>query len=205
VSDDNTDAQLGSATVFNGPRTTVPVQIAGIAGALAASGGWHHSLILEVDGTVRASGNTQATGLGPGMHTSFEPIPGLSLVPNAWLLADPDGDGLPTWREYLAGLDPLSPDTDGNGLSDAVDVLREARSANPDDDGDGVPNAVEILNGTDPFLADTDGDGVPDLLDAYPLDPTRSEPPSPTPGDTTPPTIILTYPATARPVGGGGD
>ena len=72
---------------------------------------------------------------------------------------DADGDGLPSWREYLAGTDPFSVDTNGNGLSDLADVRRLSQSANPDDDGDGVPNIVELTLGTDPFRADTDGDG----------------------------------------------
>jgi hypothetical protein len=36
----------------------------------------------------------------------------------------------------------------------------------------------------------------------YPLDPTRSVKPAADPGDTSPPTILLTRPTTARPVGG---
>jgi hypothetical protein len=67
-----------------------------------------------------------------------------------------------------------------------------------------VPNAFKIAHGLDPFKSDTDGDGVSDLLDAYPLDPTRSVKPPPDPADTTPPVITLTYPTNARPVGGGG-
>lgn len=201
----HTDGQLGSPTVFSGPRTSAPVRIGGISAAIAAAGGWKHSVLLRADGTVWAAGAGQATGLGIGPHPAFEPIPGLTLAPNAWLMSDSDGDGLAAWREYLAGLDPLAADTDGNGLLDGVDLAREPRSANPDDDGDGVPNVIEVLNGTDPFLSDTDGDGVSDLLDAYPLDPTRSEAPAPNPGDTTPPVINLRYPASARPIGGGGN
>jgi hypothetical protein len=45
---------------------------------------------------------------------------------------------------------------------------------------------------------------VSDLLDAYPLDPTRSAKPPGNPNDTTPPTITLVEPTTARRVGGGG-
>ena len=52
--------------------------------------------------------------------------------------------------------------------------------------------------GTNPFVADTDGDTVLDGADAFPLDPTRSTAPAPTPGDTTPPTITLTAPVSAR-------
>jgi hypothetical protein len=69
---------------------------------------------------------------------------------------------------------------------------------NPDSDGDGVPNWTEVANGTDPLRADSDGDGVNDLADSYPLDSTRSLPPSANPSDTTPPVIILKEPVSAR-------
>ncbi len=54
--------------------------------------------------------------------------------------------------------------------------------------------------GTDPFCADPDGDGVHDGLDAFPLDPMRSEHPTPNPSDATPPVITLTEPTSATPV-----
>lgn len=57
---------------------------------------------------------------------------------------------------------------------------------------------VEELNGTDPFRADPDGDTVPDGSDAYPLDPTRSLPPSSNPSDTTPPVITFKEPVSAQ-------
>jgi len=131
-------------------------------------------------------------------------VPSLSLADNTSLFTDADADGLLAWQEYAAGTDPLNRDTNGNGLSDLVDVRRRSLAANPDDDGDGVPNVVERAQGTDPFVADTDGDTVSDLTDDYPTDPTRSQKPAADPNDTTPPTITLTKPASARPVGGGG-
>ena len=170
---------------------------------MSAAGGWQHTLVLRADGTVWASGNLSANGLGGTQIDALTQIPGLSLVSNPSLFTDADGEGLLGWQEYLAGTDPLSVDTNGNGLSDLVDVRRRSQSANPDDDGDGVPNVVEIANGTDPFVADTDGDGVSDLADACPLDPTRSQAPTSDPNDHTPPVIILTRPSNARPVGGG--
>ena len=65
-------------------------------------------------------------------------------------------------------------------------------------DADGLSNLAEAALGTNPFVADTDGDTVLDGADAFPLDPTRSTAPAPTPGDTTPPTITLTAPVSAR-------
>jgi hypothetical protein len=41
---------------------------------------------------------------------------------------------------------------------------------------------------------------VNDGLDAFPLDPTRSQAPQPTAGDTTPPTITLIEPTNAVPI-----
>lgn len=56
------------------------------------------------------------------------------------VVADIDGDGIPSYRELSAGIDPLADDTDGDGLSDDV----------------------EYEFGSDPTLADTDDDGLDD-------------------------------------------
>jgi hypothetical protein len=202
---------FGWGDTSQGQLATKPSAQSGLAGPMLvpalpatvdlAAGSWH-SLMLGADGSVWATGSGDASGLGVDTSEAGQ-IPGFSLAPNAWLLGDSDTDGLSNWQEYAAGTDALHWDTNGNGLSDLVDVQRGSPAANPDDDGDGVPNSLEQAQGTDPFNADSDGDGVGDLLDGYPLDPSRSERPAPTPGDTTPPAITVTQPATARPAGGG--
>ncbi len=192
--------QLGTQNYSNVPGIGAPQLVPGASAVLGAAAGWQQSILLRADGSVWATGGS-GTGLGPETH-SVAQIPNFGVAPNDWLLTDADGDGLPAWREYLAGLDPLLADTNGDGLTDGVDLRGGGASANPDDDGDGVPNTIESANGTDPFRADTDGDGISDLLDDYPLDPTRSQKPASNPNDTTPPVITLTEPTTARLVGG---
>jgi hypothetical protein len=85
--------------------------------------------------------------------------------------------------------------TDANGNTAYSQQLTFVVS--PDSDGDGIPDALEIANGTNPAAADTDGDGVSDMLDAFPLDPTRSSVPSADPSDHTAPTIYLDEPLNA--------
>jgi hypothetical protein len=193
--------QYSDSTGAVAPGVGAPMNVPEPSAIVAVSTGLWHSLAVRADGSLWASG-WGATGL-PSPVNEFTVVPGVSLAPNGWLLTDSDQDGLPAWRELVAGLDPLQRDTNGNGLSDLVDLRRGSLSGNPDEDGDGVPNLVEEGNGTDPFLADTDGDGVDDRLDAYPTDPTRTQKPAPNPADTTPPVITLTRPTNARPVGGG--
>jgi hypothetical protein len=171
-----------------------------ITGALAVAGGYSHSLVLRADGRVLATGANASGQLGDGtttLHTSAIVVPGFTLVANDALMADPDGDGLPTWREYVMGTDPYNADTNSNGLLDGDEALGGSPTQ-PDPDGDGVPSVVEAVWGTDPWVADTDGDTVPDRADAFPLDPSRSVAAAPTPGDTTPPAIAVTAPASAR-------
>jgi alpha-tubulin suppressor-like RCC1 family protein len=180
-------------------KSLVPRLLAGVSAPLAMAGGVWHSLVVGADGAVWTFGENSTGQLGDGTQTpSFVPVSasGLVLLNNAWLLGDPDKDGLPTWREVLLGTDPLNADSNGNGVPDGVEAA--AHSANADTDGDGVPDALELLRGTDPFLADTDGDGVNDRLDAYPLDPSRWQALTPDPNDHTPPVITLIEPTNAR-------
>lgn len=116
--------------------------------------------------------------------------------PSEWN-SDTDGDGLSDGWEIYFGSDPNNPDTNGNGMSDGLAHLLGISLTNLDSDGDGISNADEIAMGTNPFLADTDGDGVNDGDDAFPLDSSRWEMPEPSPGDATPPGILLFQPAGA--------
>jgi len=84
----------------------------------------------------------------------------------------------------------------------ASEILSDYQSfaswLNLDSDGDGLTNLAESQKGTDSDDPDTDSDGVPDGLDAFPLDPNRSElEPVPNPSDTTPPVIQLLQPKNA--------
>jgi alpha-tubulin suppressor-like RCC1 family protein len=193
--------QLGMPQYAGGTGQGAPMLMPGIAAVVGAATSAWHSVLLRADGSLWVTGSSVASGL-PASTTVVQPLSSVMLAPNAWLLTDADGDGLPAWQEYLAGLDPLNRDTNGNGLTDLVDLRRQSQSTNPDDDGDGVANYLENASGTDPFRSDTDGDGVSDLLDDYPLDPTRTQKPAPNPADTTPPVIILLQPSSARAVGG---
>jgi hypothetical protein len=102
--------------------------------------------------------------------------------------------------KYALGLDEAFDyfrDQNHDGLADGVDRQLGIDPTAMDVDGDGVANATELLNGTDPLKSDTDGDSHNDSADAFPLDPTRWNAPSGSPGDTTSPVITLTKPADA--------
>lgn len=173
--------------------------------AIAAAVGGSHSVVAWRDGSVWTWGVNSNNQLGDGTTTprsSPAQIANFSLVSATWLTSDQDGDGLVTWRELEVGTDPLVPDSNGDGLLDGAAVTSGESPTSPDMDADGVANTVERQTGTDPFRADSDGDGVNDASDAFPLDPTRSQAPQPTPGDITPPVILLIFPTGAILIGG---
>jgi len=178
----------------------LPVPLAGLQGIVAVASRGNHLVALDVDGGVWTWGDNGNGQVGDGTLGGFRNppfrVPGFGTG-STWLGLDPDGDGLATWRELELGTDPLNADTNGDGIPDGAAVSLGLSPTSTDMDGDGVSNAVEIGRGTDPFLADTDGDTVGDGSDCFPLDSTRSQCPSPTPGDTTPPVIILTEPTGA--------
>jgi hypothetical protein len=141
-----------------------------------------------------------------GMFMKDQGPPGVfgSITADGWKLfdaaidwatsADVDGDGLTAREESRWGTDARDSDTNDNGVPDGAEIAMGYDGTNPDSDGDGWTNAFELTKGTNPFDPDTDHDGVIDPLDAFPLDPTRSDPiTDPTPGF--PPTITLIEPA----------
>jgi hypothetical protein len=144
-------------------------------------------------------GNGIATTIVSPPTTGVQ-VAGFSTGDQSALVGDPDADGLPTWRELMRGTDPLDADTNDNGVPDGIEIRTDSAGANADEDGDGLSSAAEIARGTDPLRADTDGDGFNDQVDAFPLDPTRHDPSTPTPGDTTPPVITLIEPTNAIPL-----
>jgi alpha-tubulin suppressor-like RCC1 family protein len=166
--------------------STTPMRIGG-GDYVSVAAGDQFSLALKRDTSIVLWGPAAAT---------YTAANGFTLGA-AGGMDDPDGDGLTTAQEWIFGTDPWNADSNGDGIPDGLAVASGKSPTNLDMDGDGVANAVEITNGTDPFNADTDGDGTGDGTDCFPLDPTRWQCPSPTPGDTTPPVITLTEPTNA--------
>jgi alpha-tubulin suppressor-like RCC1 family protein len=76
--------QLGNGTAGTTGSFTIsstPVQVLGLTGAVAASGGEEHSMALKSDGTVWAWGNNSSGQLGNGTYTSSDvPIQVSSLA-----------------------------------------------------------------------------------------------------------------------------
>jgi alpha-tubulin suppressor-like RCC1 family protein len=174
--------------------------------AIAAAAGGSHSVVAQRDGSVWTWGLNTSGQLGKGStgNSSYPvKLASFSLVSADWLIGDQDGDGLATWRELELGTEPLNADSNDDGLLDGAAVTSRESATNTDMDADGVTNVTERTNGTDPFRADSDDDGVNDAADAFPLDPSRSQPLQPTPGDTTPPCIVLIYPTNAVLILGG--
>ncbi len=79
---------------------------------------------------------------------------------------DTDGDGVGDNADPFP-LDPNeSVDTDGDGVGDNSDAFPDNADEHTDTDGDGIGNNADT---------DDDGDGTLDEVDAYPLDPARTD------------------------------
>ncbi len=101
----------------------------------------------------------------------------MSLRPAAldgWAYADPDGDSISNYEEFMLGTDPSLADSDGDGPSDRWELEHGfgpmvAQFADPDVDTDGdlIPDGWEAWLGSDPNnpnsgrwdCIDYDGDG----------------------------------------------
>ena len=151
---------------------------------------------LDTDGDLVPDVVETEQGSDPGNAASYLDTDGGSapdyvetvLYPNTGLPAtnpnqgsdderDTDGDGVPDYRELLAGTDAQDPDsyedTDGDLVPDYVETRQgsDGSDANSylDTDGDLVPDYVEGRDGNDASdavdFADQDGDLVPDYVE----------------------------------------
>jgi alpha-tubulin suppressor-like RCC1 family protein len=127
-----------------------------LAGIVDLACGASHSLVTMNNGSVLGCG-LNSSGQAGYPTTTVNPLAATAitnfLVISAF--ADPDGDGLLTWREHELGTNPALADTDGDGIPDGWEVNHNlnplVNDASADPDGDGFTNLQEYQNGTDPF------------------------------------------------------
>ena len=118
---------------------------------------------------------------GDGMPDWWEALHGLDSSGPMDAALDPDGDGVASLAEYLAGTDPNSPDTDSDGMPDGWEIASGTMpfiaDALGDPDGDGCVNIDEFRAGTSIASQDTDGDGVldGDEVNLYLSDPMKAD------------------------------
>ena len=151
----------GQLSINSTTQQLYPTQAVSSAGPVLSSivdlaCGANHTLVTKNDGTVSGSG-LNSSGQAGYPTTSVNPKAATPI--SSFLIisafADPDGDGLPTWRERELGTNPNNADTDGDGMPDGWEVNHGLNplinDALADPDGDGFTNLQEYQNGTDPF------------------------------------------------------
>jgi alpha-tubulin suppressor-like RCC1 family protein len=129
---------------------------ASLTGVIDLACGASHTLVTQNDGTVSGCGLNSSGQAGfPTTTTNPTRATPLSNFLIISAFADPDGDGLLTWREHELGTNPTSADTDSDGMPDGWEVNHGlnplVNDASADPDGDGFTNLQEYQNGTDPF------------------------------------------------------
>lgn len=136
----------GGLEIFDAADINNPVQFIyyptyGGGNAVFAEGNY----VYLADGTsglqiFRIAFDTDADGMLDSWEEEY-----FGSATNALPFADPDGDGISNWGEYLDGLIPTNSDQDADGLIDGTDE-------------------VQVYN-TDPRTFDTDKDGLVDGSD----------------------------------------
>jgi hypothetical protein len=167
--------QLGIGSMIPA-QTNIPVQVPGLSNVVLAAAGYAHSVVVLSNGTVWTWGDNHYNSLGSGTNALWTTSP--AIVSNDFRLVgwdDPDGDGLPTYKEVETyGTNPDNPDTDGDGMNDGWEVTYQGSGFNPtvaqtgstaaraDLDNDGLSNQQESQRNTHPNNQDTDADGILD-------------------------------------------
>jgi alpha-tubulin suppressor-like RCC1 family protein len=150
----NTSGQLGIGSTSQ--RTyPVPPSLFDVPPTGDVVAGASYTVACLLDGAVWAWGsnnagqlaqsNTSTTYLNPTKIAGFVIVYGMD---------DPDGDGLPTWRERELATNPFVSDTDGDGMPDGWEANHglnpNGNDASVDADGDGLTNLQEYQGATDP-------------------------------------------------------
>jgi alpha-tubulin suppressor-like RCC1 family protein len=138
--------QLGTGTASN--HVSTPQLVSGLSSIQSVSAGDAHTLAL---GTYRGVylvwgwGDNTSLQLGSGTLGS-QPTPVLVQLP-----IDTDNDGIPDWKKYQLGVDPLNPYQNGDGLLNGVNLAIGFSPVSSDVDASGNSNAFDLTAGYNPF------------------------------------------------------